>query len=96
MPIHPRLLPTFSSTRFSVSGFMLMSFLKLNFVQGDKYGSICILLHADIQCEKASFVEVAIFSTVYLWLLYKVSGVHRYVDLCLGLQFYSINQDVCF
>jgi hypothetical protein len=38
-----------SSIRFSVSGFMLRSliYLELSFVEGDRYGSICILLHAD-------------------------------------------------
>ena len=45
------LFPTFSSIRFSVSGFMLISLihLDLSFVQGNKYVSICILLHVDIQ-----------------------------------------------
>jgi hypothetical protein len=37
--------------KFSVSGFMLRSSIQwdLSFVQGDKYGPICILLHVDIQ-----------------------------------------------
>ncbi|KAL6077492.1 hypothetical protein STEG23_032294, partial [Scotinomys teguina] len=37
--------------RFSVSGFILSSliYLDLNSVQEDRYGSICSLLHADIQ-----------------------------------------------
>ena len=51
VPMSSRLFPTFCSIRFSVSSFMLRSLihLDLSFVQGDKYGSICILLHADIQ-----------------------------------------------
>jgi hypothetical protein len=42
-----RVSATFSFLRFSVSGFMLRSLihLDLNFVQGDKYGSIFIFLH---------------------------------------------------
>ena len=55
VPMHSRVLPTFSSTRFSVVGFMLRSLvhLDLSFVHGNRYGSIFILLHIDIQ----SFVE---------------------------------------
>jgi hypothetical protein len=39
--------------KISHPGFMLMSlmYLLLSFVQGDKYGSICILLHSDIQLD---------------------------------------------
>ena len=44
-----RLFPTFSSIRYSISGFMWKSLIHLNvsFVQGDKSGSIWILLQAD-------------------------------------------------
>ncbi|CAO2611840.1 hypothetical protein LEMLEM_LOCUS15330, partial [Lemmus lemmus] len=44
--------PTFSSTRFSVVGFMLRSLihLDLSFVHGYRHGSIFIFLHVDIQC----------------------------------------------
>jgi hypothetical protein len=47
VPISSKLLPTFFSIRFSESGFMWGSLihLDLSFVQGDKNGSICILLH---------------------------------------------------
>lgn len=56
MPIHSRLFPTFFSIRFSVSGLMLKSsnYLDLSFVQGDRYGSICILLFADVQLDQLS------------------------------------------
>ena len=42
IPMHSRLLPSFSSIRFSVSGFMLRSLihLDLRFMQGNNYGSI--------------------------------------------------------
>ena len=51
MPVHPIVLPTFSSIRFNVSGFMLRSLihLDLSFVHGDRYGFIFILPHVDIQ-----------------------------------------------
>ena len=47
VPISSRLFPTFSSISFSVSGFMLSSLihLDLTLVQGDRNGSIHILLH---------------------------------------------------
>ena len=42
--MHFSVFPTFSSIRFSVSGFMLRSLihLDLSFVHGDRYGSIFI------------------------------------------------------
>ena len=44
-------LPSFSSMRFSVVGFMLrlLLYLDLSFVHDDRHGSIFILLHVDIQ-----------------------------------------------
>ena len=47
VPISSRVFPTFSSINFSVSGFMWSSVihLDLSFVQGDKNGSVHILLH---------------------------------------------------
>ena len=50
-PVRSSPLPTFSSVRFSVVGFMLRSLihLDLSFVHGDRYGFIFILLHVDIQ-----------------------------------------------
>ena len=49
--IPSRLFPTFSSGNFSVSGFMWSSLIHLDliFIQGDKNGSIHILLHANCQ-----------------------------------------------
>jgi hypothetical protein len=51
VPISSRLFPTYSSTNFGVSGFMWSSLihLDLTLVQGDKNGSICILLHDNCQ-----------------------------------------------
>jgi hypothetical protein len=49
VPICLRLFPTFSSITFSISGCKWKSLihLDLSFVQGDKNGWICTLLHAD-------------------------------------------------
>jgi hypothetical protein len=51
VPISLRLFPTFSSIHFSGSVFMWSSLihLDLSFVQGDKNGSISLLLHANCQ-----------------------------------------------
>jgi hypothetical protein len=48
-PCTSRLFALFFSISFSVSGFMWRSLIHtdLSFVQGDKNGSTCILLHAD-------------------------------------------------
>jgi hypothetical protein len=52
VPISLRLFTTFSSINFSVSGFMWSSliYLDLSFIQEDKNGSICILLHDNHNC----------------------------------------------
>ena len=67
MPMCSRLFPIFSSIRFSVFGFMLKSLihLDLSFVQGDKYGSICILLHADFQSDQHHLVKMLSFFPLY-------------------------------
>ena len=56
-------LPTFSSIMFSVSGFMLRSLihLDLRFVHGDRYGSIFILLHFDIQLCQHHLLNMFLF-----------------------------------
>lgn len=65
MPMGSRLLPTFSSTRFSVFGFMLKSFeVELNFVHGDKYGFIWIFLHAAAELDQQNFLKILYFSSM--------------------------------
>jgi hypothetical protein len=93
-----RLFPTFSSLRFSVSGFMLRFLiyldLDLSFVQGDKYGSIFILLHTDSQLDQR-FLFFFFFFIVYFWDLCQRSNDCKCVVLFLGFQFYSIVQHFC-
>jgi hypothetical protein len=69
VPVSSRLFPTFSSIRFSVSGFMLRSLihLDLSFVQGDKYGSIFILLHRDSQLEQHHLLKMISFFPLYIF-----------------------------
>ena len=93
VPMSSRLFPTFSSIRFSVSGFMLRSLihLDLSFVQGDKYGSIFILLHTDSQLDQHHLLKMLFIILASL----SKSSDHKCVVLFLGLQFYSIDQHVC-
>jgi hypothetical protein len=62
-----RLFPTFYSIKFHVSGFMLKSLsqLDLSFVQSDKYGAICSLLHADIQLDQHHLLRMLSFFPWY-------------------------------
>lgn len=47
VPMFSGLFLTFSSLRLNVS-VQIFDLLGLGFLQGDRHGSICILLHADI------------------------------------------------
>ena len=60
---------TFSLIGCNVSGFMLSSLIHLNlsFVQGDKYGSICIFLNADIKLDQCHLLHM--FSVFYCMVL---------------------------
>jgi hypothetical protein len=60
VPTSSRLFTTFSSISFSVSGFMWSSFihLDLSFVQGDKNGSIHILLHDNCQLSQQHLLKM--------------------------------------
>ena len=87
-PRRSRLFPTFSSIRFSVSGFMLRSLihLDLSYVQSNK---IRVYLHSSTcrhPVRPTSFVEDAFFLILYgFWLLCtKPSAIN------------SIDQLVCF
>jgi hypothetical protein len=64
-PVHisSRLFPSFSSISFSVSGFMWISLIHLDFtlVQGDKNGSIHILLHDSNQLCQHYFLKMLSF-----------------------------------
>jgi hypothetical protein len=68
-----RSFPNFSSVRFIISGFMWRSLtlLDLSFVQGDKNGSICILLHAvswtNIICQNAVFFPLDVYSIFLIY-----------------------------
>ena len=71
-------LPTFSSMRFSVVGFILRSLIHsdLSFV----HGSIFILLHIDIQLCQHHLLNMLSFSILYFLLLCQKSDIDRCVD----------------
>lgn len=60
--------------RFTVSGFTLepLIHLVLSFMQGGKYGSVCIFLYVDIKLDQYHLLKnLSFFSREYFWLLYK-------------------------
>jgi hypothetical protein len=68
----------------------------LEFVQGNKYRTTGILLHADMQFDQDQLLKMlGFFSSVYFCLHYQKSGVHIHLNLLLGLQFEDINKCVC-
>jgi hypothetical protein len=72
--ISSRLFPTFSSINFSDSSFMWSSLIQLDlsFVQGDKNGSIRILLHDNCQlCQQHLLKILSLFHWVVLATLSK-------------------------
>ena len=61
--MNSKLFPTFSSIRFSIYDFMwrILIHLDLCFVQGEKYVSICILLHTDHQVGQHDLLKMLSF-----------------------------------
>ena len=90
-----RLFPTFSSISFNVSVFMWSSLthLDLNFVQGDKNGSIRILLHDTFQVIQHYLLKMLSFSNWMVLALCQNSSDHRCVGSILAVQVCSI--DLC-
>lgn len=60
VPMNSRPFPSFSFIKFSVSGFVLRSliYLDLSFGQINKYGSLCILLLADIHLDQHDLLKI--------------------------------------
>jgi hypothetical protein len=70
--------------------------LDLSFVQGNKYGSICILLHADIQLDQHSLLQVlSFFHYMVLASLSEIKCPWVFGSTS-GSSFNSIDQPVCF
>jgi hypothetical protein len=77
-----RLLHNFCFISFSVFGFILRSLIHfdLSFVQGDSYGTICIILHAHIQLDQPHLLKMIFFFLVWFFLLCQKSSVHRFMS----------------
>jgi hypothetical protein len=90
--IHLMVLPNSSPVRFSVSGFMLRSFIQLDmsFLQGGKYESTFVLLHADIQLYQHHILKM--LSVVHCMAQASSPKIkcNWYVGLFWGFQFDSI------
>ena len=65
-----------SSIRTMECSFMLSSLihLELSFVPGDRYGSISILLHVDIQFDQHHLLKILFFPRMCFWLLWSKIG----------------------
>jgi hypothetical protein len=90
-----RPFPTLSSIRFRLSCFMCRSLIHsdLSFVQGDKNGSICSLLHANHHLSQNHLLNMlSFFHCMFLNSLSKI----KYMGVILGLQLYSIYLPVFF
>ena len=63
LSMNSRFFPTFSSIRFSLSGFMLRSLIHwdVSFVLDDKYGSIFSFLHIGSQIEQHPLLQMLSF-----------------------------------
>ena len=94
---HLRLFLTFSSICFSVSSFMwrTLSHLNFSFVQRDKSGFVCILLHADLQLNQHYLLKIPMFLHWMVLLLCQRSSHYRCVVPFLSLHFYSIDLPAC-
>ena len=65
VPMGSGLYPTFSCEVQCIQLYVeIFDPLGLEFVQGDKYGSICILLHADIHLEQQHLFKVFSFFSI--------------------------------
>jgi len=83
----PYVWGSYCSISLGVSGFMWKALihLDLSFVQGNKKGSICILLHADHQLNQYHLLEILSFFLAHL----SKNKWYRCVGSFLGPQFYS-------
>lgn len=72
---------------------MQNSVLDPSFVPADTYGSFLIYQHIAIQFDQQHMLKMLSSSSVCFW---SKSGVYMYVDVCLGFQFYCIDELVHF
>lgn len=83
------IFPTFPSIRFSVCSFMVRSLIHrdLSFMQDQRYESIYIILHADLQFDQHHLRKILPFSSMHIWILHQKLCLHSGVEFCLWFQF---------
>lgn len=93
-----KLSSTFSLIRFRVSRLMsrVLIHLNLSFAQGYSCRSIWIVLYAATQCGQHSLLKTQYFFQYVLFVSFSKSDFHNCVNLCLALQFNSIDQQVFY
>jgi hypothetical protein len=81
-----RFFPSFSSIRFSISGFSLRSLsnLDLCFVQSDKYGPILILVYIDSQLVQHHLLKMLSFFPLYIFGVFVKKHVTEVCDYISG------------
>ena len=87
-----------SLLRFSVSSFLLI-YLDLSCVQGDKYGTIYILLLVDIQLNQHNLLKMLSFFKcpyvwVYFWVFDSTSLIYVSVSILIPCGFYHYFSEV--
>ena len=92
MSLSPTKTLNYLFIRQSVFGVVLiyLIYLDLSFVQGDRYGSVCILLYADIKSDQHHFLKMLSFFQCIFLAYVLCTGLHMYMDLCIF--FNSIDQ----
>lgn len=84
-----KIFPTFSFIRVRVSGLLLRYLipLELNFLQGERYRSIFVLLHPPIQFGQHNLLKMLSFVQCGFLVLCQKLGACRYVYLFLNYHF---------
>lgn len=84
-PVSGRVLPFFSVTHLGI-----WSSLELNFMEGDRFRSIFILIYVDIQFSKNWLLKMLIFLQFMFWHHSQISDGCSYKHLHLDFLFYFI------
>jgi hypothetical protein len=81
VPISLKLFPTFSSIRFSVSGFIWSSLIHMDliFVQGEENGSIRILLHENCQLSQPHLLKMLSY---FHWMVFTTLSNIKLPQVC--------------
>jgi len=94
VPTYSIIFSSFSSIRFGLSGLLVRSFihLELNFMQGDRFRSVCIHLHAALQFVQHHLLKMLSFiQHIYLVSLSKIKCLMVYgINSVLDFNFFLL------